>query len=142
MLRADLFGKVNNAQQAVMEVRTVNESLREELRETKKRLAEANEAITRYRDWSEERACYTKMALGPDAFVYVKTEHLEAESAESSKPVPHLCADCYGRAEYSILQTTRTEGYRRELTCPRCKNRVVYSTGSQVRALGRPLGKL
>ena len=121
-VRADLLGKVIDAQQAVLNLQALAATERERRTAAEKRVSELEQENAHLRDWSEERKRYALVALGPDACAY-KMKDAEAASDE---PVPHLCAHCFEDAQRSILQAQEYDSYTRILECPRCKTRVTY----------------
>ena len=120
-VQADLLGKITDAYQEVLGLQTANESMREQVRTAQADIATLKQELARFQDWHAERKHYQLVALGPDAFVYVKQS-----DGSSTEPQPHLCASCFRNAEYAILQRRGHESYDRVLACPRCDARVHY----------------
>ena len=120
-VQADLLGKITDAYQEVLDLQTANTSLREQVRTAQAGIATLKQELARFQDWHVERKHYQLVALGSDAFVYVKQS-----DGSSTEPQPHLCAPCFRNAEYAILQRRGHETYDRVLACPRCDARVCY----------------
>ena len=113
-VRANLLGKLIDAQQAVLELQQSAGALRDE----NLALKEENRHL---RAFEGERERYELKSLGPGATVYSPKEELHPDA-----PSHHLCAQCFEGAKRSILQHAGYEGSERILECPGCKSRVLY----------------
>ena len=80
--------------------------------------------VAKYENWDSEKDRYMLREIGHYSFAY----RLREEFLQDSKPVHHLCVNCFENGEKSILQYSGRKEGKSCLHCHRCNSQVVFST--------------
>ncbi|MFZ2869004.1 hypothetical protein [Zavarzinia sp.] len=86
------------------------------------RCRELEKERSRLIDFKLEAKDYELRAIGPNSFAYA---HKSAAAHAQENPSPYLCANCFDRAEKSVLQLAEQGPAHDTLKCARCKAEVL-----------------
>jgi hypothetical protein len=86
----------------------------------KKKIAELEQELGRFRLWETERARYALIELSPGVFV-----RSVKDDARGNEPQHWLCCNCFDEGKKSILQFAYGAGERKGYTCHRCNSTII-----------------
>lgn len=90
------------------------------------RIRDLEENVRRMEAWETEKTRYELTDLGDGQFAYALKE-----GTQPTEPSHNICANCYNRAEKSILQfESRNPGRHKVLVCHHC-GAEIFMTGSR-----------
>ena len=115
---ADIQSAVINLQSQILDAQQYALNASEREAALKKQIVSLEAELAAVNDWKHEKARYELLDLRKGFFAYV----LRPEE-QGVLPFHALCANCFGKAKKSILQTNgSTNVHQRAWNCPDCKS--------------------